>query len=99
MKRKISPLTITLIIILILLMIKFVLINKTLNDLSQTCSVMQDNLGNFETFYTEAVAGWVSCISSEDDLKIKRTLFSYVILIVVFLILLSWKIDKLVKKK
>lgn len=100
-KRKISTITIILMILLVLLMIRFSLIEKEARDLKYTCDSFQSNLDYYQEHsvsYTQAVAGWVSCISDEDDLKIKSVIISYVILIVVFLILLSWKIDKLKKK-
>ncbi len=98
-KRKISTITIILIILLVLLMIRFSLIEKEARDLKYTCNSFQSNLDYYQEHsvsYTQAVAGWVSCISEEDNLKIESVIISYSILIVIILIVLFWKIVKLV---
>ena len=100
MKKRISVLTIILIIFLIILVIRFSLLDKEIFNLGLTCDLSQNNLLDYESLsvsYSLALAGWVSCISTEREKELELLITAYISLIVLFLIMLSWKLDKLKK--
>ncbi len=94
--KKISPLTIVLIILSIFLLINILYIANNLNNISAYCDSKIEKLGEYPQEYSYMEAdGIMSCVASEWDSKNNLTTTFYIMLISVLLTILSWKIDKI----
>ena len=103
MKKRISAITIILIILSALIGIRLLFISIEIGELNTACALLRDDLsriteGIYSVEWLSKESTWLSCILQEKDANINITTTLYMLIFSILLTIISWKMDKLKKK-